>query len=77
MREEWMADASCLESSPDAWFPEVGNSHESKMVKGICKECPVKDLCLEYALLHRIEWGIWGGLSANERKVLLRKSRIK
>lgn len=77
MNEEWMSDASCLESNPDAWFPEVGNSHESKIVKAICKECPVKDLCLEYALLYRIEWGIWGGLSANERKVLLRKSRIK
>lgn len=77
MGEDWMKDAACTTSSPDLWFPEVGNSIEIRNVKAICKACPVKDVCLEYALDNRVEHGIWGGLSAYERKVLLRGLKAK
>jgi len=32
----------------------------------ICKECPVKSFCLEFALLYNLQ-GVWGGLSEKRR----------
>ena len=35
-------------------------------VKVICKECPVRLECLEFAIDHGCT-GIWGGMDAGER----------
>jgi hypothetical protein len=42
------------------------NSHQAKM---ICARCKQKDDCLEYSLKHE-PWGIWGGLTEQERAVM-------
>jgi hypothetical protein len=36
----------------------------------------VQTLCLNYAL-HRPEWGIWGGLTADERVAMRRRNGIR
>ena len=41
------------------------------MAKAICATCPVRGLCLEYALAVREPYGIWGGLNEYERRRLL------
>lgn len=28
----------------------------------ICSACPVRDACLQLALEHDLEWGVWGGV---------------
>lgn len=66
----WFEEASCAESDPEAWFPEKGCS--TREAKRICDGCPVRDECLAYALARREKFGIWGGLSERERRVLLR-----
>jgi WhiB family redox-sensing transcriptional regulator len=71
----WMRDALCAQSSPDLWFPE-GSLHEvNAEARRICKKCPVIDECLGYALTNNEDHGIWGGLAANERKLLKRRAR--
>lgn len=35
--------------------------------RGICARCPVKAACLDFAMEHRIQFGIWGGVDL-ERK---------
>ena len=40
------------------------------IAKGICKECCVRDECLDYAMKIREPHGIWGGLSETERRHL-------
>lgn len=74
----WMRYASCAESVGDIWFPET-NSPNTKTAKAICNDCPVIDSCLNYALENRFNDGIWGGLTPNERKLLLRnpKRRVR
>lgn len=67
-REPWMADALCAQSDPDAFFPEVGVSAEP--AKKVCAECTVREQCLAYALERDEKFGIWGGLSAAERRKL-------
>lgn len=40
--------------------------------KRMCEECEVRAQCLEYALMAKIDHGIWGGTSPKERKAMLR-----
>jgi WhiB family redox-sensing transcriptional regulator len=35
----------------------------------------VKAACLEYALVHRIDHGVWGGTSERERRRILKRRR--
>ena len=58
---------------PHAFYPEdYGMSGEQvhkleSLAIKICKSCPVKNLCLDYALTAREPYGIWGGTKASER----------
>ena len=47
-----------------------------KKAKAICAECVVRDKCLEHALANQ-EFGVWGGMTANERRILNRQLRKK
>ena len=64
------------EQFPEAFFAiEEVHSNRSRLLeirfaKGICSTCPVKDLCLTYALEAKEESGIWGGMTAKERHEL-------
>lgn len=67
-REPWMDDAACAEIGGDLWFPDKGGS--TKDAKRICAGCDVREACLDYALRNDEGRGIWGGLSAQERRRL-------
>jgi WhiB family redox-sensing transcriptional regulator len=41
-----------------------------KRAKEICAECPVQIECRNYALEIREQYGIWGGMTENERRLL-------
>lgn len=57
---------------PDIYFPndwEFGSQRDTRLAKAICKRCPIRMKCLEYALTAD-EHGIWGGLLPVERTQL-------
>lgn len=56
----------CLEVDPDLFFPELGESPEP--AKRLCRGCPVRLQCLDYALRHRERHGVWGGTTEYERR---------
>lgn len=66
-------------NAPDEWFTagkefNIKNAYNNlEMVQQICGECPVRNLCLEYAIEQQEEFGIFGGLTPGERKRLRRK----
>jgi WhiB family redox-sensing transcriptional regulator len=64
----WQDKALCAETDPEAFFPEKGGS--TREAKRVCRSCEVRAECLEYALENPDigQWGIWGGLSAQERR---------
>lgn len=70
VEQEWQDQALCAQTDPEAFFPEKGGS--TREAKRICKACPVRDECLEFALEHDERFGIWGGLSDRERRRLKR-----
>jgi WhiB family redox-sensing transcriptional regulator len=45
----------------------------AKMAKKACLDCAVVNECKIYALKHREEYGIWGGTTPNDRKVIWSK----
>jgi WhiB family redox-sensing transcriptional regulator len=71
--EGWMSDAACAGLSPTIFFPS--DSAGVAVARRVCADCPVRDLCLEYALANHIESGVWGGTSEEERRRMRRKSR--
>jgi WhiB family redox-sensing transcriptional regulator len=65
--------ALCAQIDPDSWYPENGRWRGADSeAKAVCEECEVRVQCLEWALEHDERYGIWGGLSANERARLKR-----
>lgn len=70
---EWMREGHCRHYPPSAFFPSDGVGVD--IARSICAECPVKAECLEYALVQRIDHGVWGGCSERERRRLLKQRR--
>lgn len=74
---DWVLKAACRDSDPEIFFPSVGTDLLKKFdqAQQICGTCPVQPDCLEYALEHNLDEGIWGGLSANQRMIIKRRKR--
>lgn len=67
----WMEQALCAQVDPDLWFPDKGAA--ATQARKICGRCPVRQECLDYALSGADTWGgmsngIWGGLTARQRR---------
>jgi WhiB family transcriptional regulator, redox-sensing transcriptional regulator len=70
----WQPVALCRGNNSHLFFPpstqERKDDRERREARAklICQKCPVKGPCLEYALLIREPYGIWGGLTEAERR---------
>lgn len=47
---------------------------ETRLAIRYCKTCPHMNECLGYALDQNIQFGVWGGMTSEERKQLLHRS---
>jgi WhiB family redox-sensing transcriptional regulator len=70
---DWMKQGNCKDEPPSRFFPSDGVGVD--VAKRICNTCPVREVCLDYALTHRIDHGVWGGASERERKRILKRRR--
>lgn len=70
--DDWMTRGECNGADQNVFFPERGGDHET--AKAICRTCPVINECRTYALVNVEMFGIWGGLSGNERKRIRRNA---
>lgn len=64
----WINEVACKPEQMELFFSEL----KSKVAKAkaICDTCPVKLECLEFALNDKIEFGIFGGVTPDERKAM-------
>jgi WhiB family redox-sensing transcriptional regulator len=67
---DWTERAACKGTDPDELFVQGAAQNRAKL---ICRGCPVRTECLADALDHRIEFGVWGGMTERERRALLRR----
>ncbi len=73
----WMAEAECLrQGNPDDWYADRHTERERHYrAKAICRECPVRALCLSYAQSTLEPSGIWGGFDPDERYEMRRRAQ--
>lgn len=77
---EWQADAPCRGMpSPFFFHPwgERGSARKNRVsrAKLVCANCTVIDECRAHALTVQDRYGVWGGLSDDERLLLLNRHR--
>lgn len=73
MNVSWRQRAACRGVDPDVFYPV--SDEEAEEAKAICRVCPVRESCLEYALANRERDGVWGGATERERRRLIRQRR--
>lgn len=68
--EKWMEDSKCSDEDLKLFFPDKDKEMgiNTRKAKNICESCSVKEECRDYAILHKIEYGIWGAMTPNQRK---------
>jgi WhiB family redox-sensing transcriptional regulator len=73
----WRNRAACLDADPELFFP-TGNTGPALVqieeAKLICGRCDVVETCLNWAIEFGQDAGVWGGLSAEERRTLKRRA---
>lgn len=67
----WRRDAACRDFPTDLFFP-IGHGPraeaQANQAKSICDQCPVRAECLDYSLLINAQFGVFGGLTEDERR---------
>ncbi len=77
---DWRHGGACLEEDAELFFP-IGNSgpalEQIEQAKAVCSGCPVSAECRAWALDNPrlTEFGVWGGMSEDERRAELRRRR--
>lgn len=79
-RWDWQLDARCRGMASTLFFHPWGERGPSKaareqLAKGICDGCPVLDECRRHALTVHEPYGVWGGLTEQERHFLLHQQQ--
>lgn len=75
--DAWQVKAACRGPHAGVFFPPSHFERKSDKLKreaaakAICRTCPVREPCLEYALRIREPHGIWGGLNEIERREIM------
>lgn len=76
----WMRRAACHGSA--VHFPELPagrpwpsqlarHAEDTAAAKAVCADCPVRAERLDYSVADGDEFGVWGGLTEEERRPLL------
>lgn len=67
---DWRDHAACRDADPELFFP-LGTSDATLLqidaAKQICRTCPVREPCLQWAL-NTGDDGVWGGTTEAERR---------
>ncbi|MCL2091296.1 MAG: WhiB family transcriptional regulator [Micrococcales bacterium] len=77
---EWQFEGACRSADPTLFFHPEGErgaarQRRAEAAKAVCATCSVLDQCREQSLKVREPYGVWGGLSEDERYELLAARR--
>jgi len=79
---EWQYDGACRDTDPEQFFLEPNmrglnkRNREVAAIK-ICNTCPVKQACLDHALSVPEIFGVWGGMTEEDRLDILKMKGFK
>lgn len=71
----WQEHGSCRTVDPTVFFHpqnERGSARRQRdlAAKSVCAGCPVRRECADYAIRAREPYGVWGGLTEEEREAI-------
>jgi WhiB family redox-sensing transcriptional regulator len=72
-RWEWQSEAACREVDNGIFYHPQGEQHgaahaaRDRAAKRVCAGCPVCEQCRRYALEAGELYGVWGGLTEEQR----------
>jgi WhiB family redox-sensing transcriptional regulator len=77
---EWQLHGSCREANPTLFFHPAGERGPARRTRtdaaqAVCGTCPVIQQCRVHALAVREPYGVWGGLTEEERETLYATER--
>jgi WhiB family redox-sensing transcriptional regulator len=55
--------------------PGAEREARERRAEAVCASCPVRDACLEHALTVPERYGVWGGMSEEQRAAYRRRRR--
>ncbi len=70
---EWHDSASCRGAAGRDFYPPFGGERKRERLareqraKAVCASCAVRTQCLEHAIASGERYGVWGGLTFDER----------
>lgn len=73
---DWQFHGACRDKGTDAFFHPQGERGSARRnraaaAKAVCATCPVIKQCREHALKVQEPYGVWGGLSEDERSEII------
>lgn len=76
---DWLLFAACADEDPELFFPITHGGPavaQTERAKAVCAGCPVRDECLAWALEAGMDYGIFGGRTADERRAIPPAARL-
>lgn len=79
---EWQFEGACRVTGSEFFYhPEGERGAKRRMraanAKEICASCPVITMCREHSIAIREPFGVWGGLTEEERAEEIRAADLK
>nr|WP_308416933.1 WhiB family transcriptional regulator [Streptomyces sp. AJS327] len=79
---DWQLLAACRGVDSSLFFHPEGErgaarSARETSAKEVCMRCPVRSECAAHALAVREPYGVWGGLTEDEREELMGRARTR
>lgn len=79
---EWQLQGSCRGKDPDLFFHPEGERGTSRSkrdldAKAICRSCPVLLQCAAHALRVREPYGVWGGMTEDDRNTIYARAILQ
>ena len=73
---DWQLHGACRGENTSLFFHPDGErgparARRQTAAKAVCARCPVLEACLKHALSVREPYGVWGGMSEEERARLI------
>ena len=66
----WQERAACYGLDAEVFFPTT--EEEAGLALSYCAACPVRELCLAWAVKNGERYGVWGGTTEQQRRRLIR-----
>jgi WhiB family redox-sensing transcriptional regulator len=78
---DWQLRGACRAVPPESFFHPEGERGSSRTMrdqaaKAVCARCPVLAECARHALAVHEPYGVWGGMSEDERDAIIRGRQV-